>query len=146
MTLHKGRPVEMLPGYRRRQHMVYADFYPTNNGDFEKLREALETLCAVRFVAVFFDPVTSEALGFGFRCGFLGLLHMEIVQQRLEREHDMDMIQTAPTVTYKVELPDGLEAGDPLPGPASGARTVRAASPSPSRARPCCCRPSTSAR
>jgi GTP-binding protein LepA len=106
ITLHKGPKVKMLPGYRPPAHMVYADFYPTNTGDFEQLREALETL-KLSDSSLDFQPVTSEALGFGFRCGFLGLLHMEIIQQRLEREHDQDLIQTAPTVTYKIELPGG---------------------------------------
>jgi len=103
MIVHKGPRVEMLPGYAPPSHMVFADFYPTNNGDFEHLRESLETL-SLSDSSFSFDPVTSDALGFGFRCGFLGLLHMEIIQQRLEREHDMDMIQTAPTVNYRVEM------------------------------------------
>jgi GTP-binding protein LepA len=106
MTLSKGPEVEMLPGYRPPQQMVYADFYPTNNGDFEKLRTALETL-SLSDASFSFEPVTSDALGFGFRCGFLGLLHMEIIQERLEREFDLDMIQTAPTVTYRIERHDG---------------------------------------
>ena len=106
MTRAKGAKVEPLPGYKPPQHMVFADFYPTNNGDFERLREALGTL-SLSDSSFSYDPVTSDALGFGFRCGFLGLLHMEIIQERLEREHDIDMIQTAPTVTYRVELPDG---------------------------------------
>jgi len=105
----------MLPGYRPAQHMVYADFYPTNNGDFENLREALETL-VLSDSSLDFQPVTSDALGFGFRCGFLGLLHMEIVQQRLEREHDLDLIQTAPTVTYKIVMADGEEREIHSPG------------------------------
>jgi GTP-binding protein LepA len=108
MTLHKGPRVKMLPGYRPPLHMVYADFFPTNTGDFEELREALQTL-SLSDSSFSFEPVTSEALGFGFRCGFLGLLHMEIVQERLEREHDIDMIQTAPTVTYHIQLADGSE-------------------------------------
>jgi len=103
MIVHKGPRVEMLPGYAPPSHMVFADFYPTNNGDFEHLRESLETL-SLSDSSFSFDPVTSDALGFGFRCGFLGLLHMEIIQQRLEREHDMDMIQTAPTVNYRVDM------------------------------------------
>jgi len=106
MTLHKGPKVEMLPGYRPPQQMVFADFYPTNNGDFEKLRVALETL-SLSDASFSYEPVTSDALGFGFRCGFLGLLHMEIVQERLEREFDLDMIQTAPTVTYRIVRHDG---------------------------------------
>ncbi|MBL8862474.1 MAG: elongation factor 4 [Planctomycetes bacterium] len=115
MTRHKGPKVAMLPGYRPPMHMVYADFFPTNTGDFESLREALETL-SLSDSSFSFEAVTSEALGFGFRCGFLGLLHMEIVQERLEREHDIDMIQTAPTVTYKIVLKDGSEVEIHSPG------------------------------
>ena len=115
ITHFKGPEVEMLPGYREPTHMVYADFYPTAAGDFEGLREALETLC-LSDSSLSFEPVTSDALGFGFRCGFLGLLHMEIVQQRLEREHDMDMIQTAPTVTYQIEMTDGSKREIHSPG------------------------------
>jgi GTP-binding protein LepA len=120
LTHHKRTKVEMLPGYRPAQHMVYADFYPTNNSDFEKLREALATL-TLSDSSLAFLPVTSEALGFGFRCGFLGLLHMEIIQERLEREHDLDLIQTAPTVTYRIELPGGeikeIHSPGQLPSP-----------------------------
>jgi GTP-binding protein LepA len=108
MTMFKGPEVEMLPGYQPPMHMVFADFYPTATGDFEHLREGLQTL-SLSDSSFSFEPVTSDALGFGFRCGFLGLLHMEIVQERLEREHDLDMIQTAPTVTYKIRLEDGTE-------------------------------------
>jgi GTP-binding protein LepA len=100
--------------------MVYADFYPTNNGDFEKLRTSLETL-SLTDASFTFEPVTSEALGFGFRCGFLGLLHMEIIQERLEREFDLDMIQTAPTVTYRIVRQDGtveeIHSAGTLPNP-----------------------------
>ncbi len=115
VCLYKGPKVEMLPGFRTPQHMVFADFYPTNSGEYEKLRESLSTL-TLSDSSFSFDPVTSEALGFGFRCGFLGLLHMEIVQQRLEREYDMDMIQTAPTVTYKIALASGEEREIHSPG------------------------------
>jgi GTP-binding protein LepA len=115
MMLYKGPKLAMLPGYKPPRHMVYADFYPTNSGDFEGLREALETL-SLSDSSFSFEAVSSEGLGFGFRCGFLGLLHMEIVQQRLEREHDMDMIQTAPTVTYKIRLRDGEEQEIHSPG------------------------------
>jgi GTP-binding protein LepA len=115
MTRYKGPPVEMLPGYRPPMHMVYADFFPTNSGDFEGLREGLETL-SLSDSSFSFEAVTSEALGFGFRCGFLGLLHMEIVQERLEREHDIDMIQTAPTVTYRIKRKDGAEEEIHSPG------------------------------
>ena len=115
MTLDKGKQVEMLPGYREPKHMVFADFYPTNPGDYEGMRDALETL-ALEDSSFDFEPVTSDALGFGYRCGFLGLLHMEIIQQRLEREHDMDMIQTAPAVTYKIVHADGKEEYIHSPG------------------------------
>ncbi|MCP3914912.1 MAG: elongation factor 4 [bacterium] len=116
----KGTEVKMLPGYREPQHMVYADFYPTNPGDYETMRDALETL-SLSDSSLSFEPVTSDALGFGYRCGFLGLLHMEIIEQRLEREHDLDMIQTAPSVTYKIVKADGEEewvySPGALPGP-----------------------------
>ena len=115
MTIYKGAKVEMLPGYRPPIHMVYADFFPTNTGDFESLREGLATL-SLSDSSFSFEAVTSEALGFGFRCGFLGLLHMEIVQERLEREHDLDMIQTAPTVTYRIVLHDGTQKEIHSPG------------------------------
>ena len=115
MTRHKGPKVTMLAGYRPPLHMVYADFFPTNTGDFEGLREGLATL-SLSDSSFSFEAVTSEALGFGFRCGFLGLLHMEIVQERLEREHDIDMIQTAPTVTYKIKHVDGREEEIHSPG------------------------------
>ena len=95
--------------------MVFADFYPTNPGEFETLRDALETL-SLTDSSFSFHAETSDALGFGFRCGFLGLLHMEIIQQRLEREHDMDMIQTAPSVTYKIKKEDGEEVMIRSPG------------------------------
>ena len=120
LALHKGAKVEMLPGYRPPQPMVFADFYPTNNGDFEKLRTALETL-ALTDASFTYEPVTSDALGFGFRCGFLGLLHMEIIQERLEREFDLDMIQTAPTVTYRIVKHGGesvdIHSAGQLPSP-----------------------------
>ncbi len=115
ITLHKGPKVEMLPGYREPRHMVYADFYPTNPGDFEHLRDALGTL-SLTDSSFSYTPETSDALGFGFRCGFLGLLHMEIIQQRLEREHDLDMIQTAPSVTYRIQRKDGSEDEIHSPG------------------------------
>ena len=115
MTVYRGPTVEMLPGYEPPRHMVFADFYPTNSGDFEGLREGLQTL-SLSDSSFSFEPVTSEALGFGFRCGFLGLLHMEIVQERLEREHDLDMIQTAPTVGYRIRREDGSEEEIHSPG------------------------------
>jgi len=97
-----------LPGFREPKPMVYCGFYPTNPSDFENLRKSLEKL-RLNDSSFSFEPETSDALGFGFRCGFLGLLHMEIIQQRLEREEDMDLVQTAPTVRYRIKTTDGEE-------------------------------------
>ena len=101
VTHNKERAVEPLPGYRPPMPMVYCGIYPTNNTDFHPLREALERL-SLNDSSFTFEPETSQALGFGFRCGFLGLLHMEIVQERLERESNINIVQTAPNVTYEV--------------------------------------------
>ena len=92
---------EALPGYSRPKRMVYCGLFPSDGQDFSELRDALERL-AVNDPSFEFEPETSDALGFGFRCGFLGLLHMEIVQQRLENESDVDLVQTAPNVTYEI--------------------------------------------
>jgi GTP-binding protein LepA len=95
-----------LPGYKEPRPMVYCGLYPTYPKDFEALRKALQTL-QLNDASLTFVPETSEALGFGFRCGFLGLLHMEIVQERLERDSDVDLVQTAPNVTYEILTTDG---------------------------------------
>ncbi|MCB9884121.1 MAG: elongation factor 4 [Planctomycetes bacterium] len=95
-----------LPGFRPTKPMVYCGFYPTVPSDFEYLRKSLEKM-RLNDSSFTFEPETSDALGFGFRCGFLGLLHMEVIQQRLEREEDMDLVQTAPTVRYRVKLTTG---------------------------------------
>ncbi|MDP6740294.1 MAG: translation elongation factor 4 [Planctomycetota bacterium] len=120
VTMHKGADVEPLPGYREPQHMVFADFYPTNPGDYEVMRDALEALC-LSDSSLTFEAVSSDALGFGYRCGFLGLLHMEIIEQRLEREYDLDLIQTAPSVTYEILTTDGeaklIHSPGTLPSP-----------------------------
>ncbi len=95
-----------LPGFEKVQSRVFAGMFPVESEDYEKLREALQKL-RLNDASLFFEPETSTALGFGFRCGFLGMLHMEIIQERLEREYDLDLITTAPTVIYEVETKAG---------------------------------------
>jgi len=116
------RASELLPGYREVKSMVFAGIYPTDSEQYEGLRDALEKL-KLNDASLQYEPESSTALGFGFRCGFLGLLHMEIVGERLEREFGLDLITTVPTVEYHVYLADGtmslLEAPSKLPDPTS---------------------------
>jgi GTP-binding protein LepA len=98
--------VPALPDFQRIKPQVYAGMFPVNSDDFELFREALGKL-AVNDASLFYEPESSDALGFGFRCGFLGMLHMEIIQERLEREHDLDLITTSPTVVYEVVTSQG---------------------------------------
>lgn len=106
ITHAKTPDVDNIPGFQKVTPQVYAGMFPVDSSDFEKFREALQKL-QINDAALFFEPDTSEALGFGFRCGFLGMLHMEIIQERLEREYDLDLITTAPSVIYEVVKKNG---------------------------------------
>ena len=108
MTSARNGATEALTGYREPRPMVYSGLYPVDGSDYPNLRDALERL-QLNDAALTWEPETSVALGFGFRCGFLGLLHMEITRERLEREFDLDLISTAPNVVYRVVKDDGTE-------------------------------------
>ncbi|KZN47967.1 translation elongation factor 4 [Pseudoalteromonas luteoviolacea] len=107
ITLAKAPAEETLPGFLKVKPQVYAGMFPISSDEYENFRDALNKL-SLNDASLFFEPENSTALGFGFRCGFLGMLHMEIIQERLEREYDMDLITTAPTVVYEVETKEGV--------------------------------------
>jgi GTP-binding protein LepA len=106
LTLDRNPADKVLPGFQRVKPQVYAGLFPISSDDFEAFREALAKL-SLNDASLFYEPESSEALGFGFRCGFLGMLHMEIVQERLEREYNLDLISTAPTVVYQITTHKG---------------------------------------
>ncbi len=106
LTSHHNPAASVLPGFKKVKPQVYAGLFPISSDDYEAFRDALGKL-SLNDASLFYEPENSTALGFGFRCGFLGLLHMEIIQERLEREYDLDLITTAPTVVYEVELTNG---------------------------------------
>ncbi|ABK37895.1 translation elongation factor 4 [Aeromonas hydrophila] len=106
LTQAKNGAEKALAGFKKVKPQVYAGLFPISSDDYESFRDALDKL-SLNDASLFFEPESSTALGFGFRCGFLGMLHMEIIQERLEREYDLDLITTAPTVVYEIELTDG---------------------------------------
>src|SRR5215213_8943627 len=119
LTSERASATEPLPGYKDVKPLVFSGLFPTDSGSYPELRDALERL-KLNDAALFYEPETSQALGFGFRCGFLGLLHMEIVRERLEREFDLDLLVTAPNVAYRVQERNGewVEVHNPAEMPA----------------------------
>ena len=121
LTQARGGAEQPLPGYQEVKPMVFAGLFPTESDDYPDLRDALEKL-KLNDAALWYEPETSRALGFGFRCGFLGLLHMDIVRERLEREYELDLLVTAPNVAYRVQLVDGswVDVHNPAQMPPEG--------------------------
>jgi len=121
ITIKENKAEDPLPGYKKIKPMVFSGLYPADADDYDQLRQALEKL-QLNDASLEFTPETSEALGFGFRCGFLGLLHMEIIQERLEREFDLDLVTTTPNVIYQVQLRNGetTQVDTPAKMPSSG--------------------------
>ena len=132
LTTRGGGATEPLPGYRDVKPMVFCGLFPIDSDRFPELRDALEKL-SLNDAALTWEPETSDALGFGFRCGFLGLLHMDIVRERLEREYDLELMATMPSVEYEVDLTNGetVPVHNPtdMPDPATHRRGARALHP-----------------
>ena len=132
LTTKRSAAAEALPGYRDVKPMVFCGLFPMNNDDYPELRDALEKL-TLNDARSRWEPETSDALGFGFRCGFLGLLHMDIVRERLEREYDLELMATMPSVEFEVTLTDGevIPVHNPtdMPGPGADRRDPRALHP-----------------
>jgi GTP-binding protein LepA len=135
VTLASRPAATPLPGFKDVKPQVFAGLYPVESNQYEALRDALEKL-KLNDASLHYEPEVSQALGFGFRCGFLGLLHMDIVQERLEREYDMDLITTAPTVIYQILSRDGTVAEIENPSKLPICRASRR-SASPSSRRRC---------
>ena len=123
VTHAKNGSTAPLPGFKEIQQMVFCGIFPTENADYSILRDAMEKL-SLNDSSFSWDPETSNALGFGFRCGFLGLLHMEVVQERLEREYDLDLVKTAPSVIYRVHMVDGTTVDISNPGDLPGSNVI----------------------
>src|SRR5262249_13363124 len=124
LTTKRSAATEALPGYRDVKPMVFCGLFPIDSDDYPDLRDALEKL-VLNDAALSWEPETSDALGFGFRCGFLGLLHMDIVRERLEREYDLELLATMPSVEVEVELENGTVTSVHNPTDMPDASTIR---------------------